>query len=1676
MSKNNKENLLRERAIAKLKEDAVSLDIPSSKKDIENFIYELQIQNMQLQLEKEEKEQEDYRWRYILEKDSDVIIAADTEGAIMYANQYGEGLSAEKVVGLNILDFMPNEEMKTLTKKAINKVLQTKDFVEFENEAIADGQGTVRSFCNKVSPLFKENGELEGILLKGRDVTDLHKTEQELLLLEEQFKAITQQHFQAITIADLEGNYTFVNPAFCDMMGYTEQELLRMTVFDMKGNPSSEEVFNTAKNGATVRKVSLKRKDGSIFLSRVNGKPINIAGKPFVLGVVADITEEEKKGEELEQSKNQAESLFELSPDLMFKIKIDDLTFAAVNQQVVDNYGYTKEEFLELSVYDIEANPSSLDFAKKLREKLDIAKTVQLEGLHKRKDGSTFLVSINVGQLDNDFIVAAVRDITGIKENEVNLNFAKETLELALEGSSAGAWDWTSIGDEAMWCSPQFYRLLGYERNEILFTTSLLTEWHHPSQRERVLAMMKSHFLNDTPYDIEVQIKTKSGAYKWFRATGQAKRDANGKALRMVGSIVSIEERKKIEEKNKYYQSLLEQSQQIAKIGSWELDLVRNILTWTDENYRVFGVPLRTPLSYDVFLNQIHPDDRNYVNEEWSKAVSQNAVYDIEHRLVINGKTKWVREKATIYYGEDGLPVNAIGFTQDITKFKKVEAELKENQNYLKRGAELAKFGFWKLCPETGAVEGTEELLDIFEIREELTLEKFAKTFHPEDSEYIISNINRGIAEGVPWDIKYRIRFEKDRIKWVHAKGEPFLDKDFKTIYIVGVVQDITKEKIAELAVEESEQRYRDLFDNINDGIGMLDANGSVLYCNQAYAKICGYADAESMKGVLIPDIVHPEDKVSSQEAFKELTEKGVYEGYEGRILHEDKTMTWVRVSSTAIYNDKGELVGSRDVTRDITSTKRANLKLKETKNQFENLFELSPDFMFKSRVDDFKLVDVNQRACDFYGYTKEEFKNLYVEDIQTCLGRGYDHIPIGHVVEVERSHRKKDGTIFPVYISYCKLDEEYVLAIARDITVRKQASKEVNDLKYALDEASIVVIMDNDGKILSVNDKFCKISKYSKEELIGSTHKILNSDYHPTSFWKEVWDTISMGNVWSGEIKNKAKDGSYYWTQSSIIPFLDELGNPIQYIAIRTDITEQKALEKALRAAKEEADKNARIKENFLANMSHEIRTPMNGVFGFSRLLLQTKVDSTQQKYAQSIYSSAENLLAVINDILDVSKMESGKFEIKNSDFDLADKIKSVLKILQVSLDQKGLGLIVEIDEKIPSCIVAAPNRIGQVLINLVGNAIKFTEKGKIHLKVHLQEEKVLLFEVVDTGIGIPEDKWDTVFDSFMQIESYITREYEGTGLGLSISKELVRLMGGEIALKSEVGKGSTFYFTIPFEFCKEVKESSTFKENVLLKHLKVNDGVKVLVAEDHPVNQELAIIYLGLLNCSYELVENGKDAVEKAANTKFDIILMDIQMPQMDGIEATRQIRAFDKDTPIIAMTAHALEKEKQGCLDIGMNDYLTKPFKAEELEEFIIKYVKKETQKIKSLVKVLTKETDAKPIFSEVLAEMGGNQNLVNDLLSIFKVELVRFIDEMGLAIDLEDWAQMRGLKHRIKPSFDLFRLTEQKEYLTTISTLIEEQNNISEIKSHFQLLEATIPQLLKEIDIELLKSTN
>ncbi|MCP4713500.1 MAG: PAS domain S-box protein [Deltaproteobacteria bacterium] len=961
-----------------------------------------------------------------------------------------------------------------------------------------------------------------------------------------------------------------------------------------------------------------------------------------------------------------------------------------------------------------------------------------------------------------------------------------------------------------------------------------------------------------------------------------------------------------------------------------------------------------------------------------------------------------------------------------------------------------------------------------------------------------------------------------------------------------------------------------------------------------------------------------------SRRMIETLFELGKVSRFEGYVQRKDGKLIRTEENIVLAYDSSGAAREAIGTIRDITRRKQMEDELRQARDQLDNIIESSLDsIVITDRCGN--IVRVNRAFADMVGYLPEELQGKSTVELAASPGETYacttgklilidaSYVDdIGRMVEClfetgkisnwESYYLHKDNTLVPIDQNSVLLRDDSgeivgSVGVIRDITERRRVFEELRDAKDSLEqliENSIdpIIVSDSSGCVKKANRAFLEMGGYEEADLIGEhvmvfsvqaageyesvtgeTIQLTDETFQESADW--IARLFAEGKVvnWKSWFVNKA--GRIIPVMNNIVVLYNDDGEPTGTFGIIRDITEQRIAERALVQAKEEAEAASIAKSQFLANMSHEVRTPMNGVLGMTGLLLDTWLTSKQRTCAETIQKSANALLEIINDILDFSKIEACKLTLENIGFDLRTTLEDMGEPLAYRSQQDGIEYACLIDHDVPSLLQGDPGRVRQILINLITNAIKFTSEGEVALHVHLVDETEqqarLCFEVIDTGIGIPGDRVDNLFQEFTQLDASITRQYGGTGLGLAISSRLSELMGGTLQVESVPGKGTTFYFELLFEKQKAiysdaaygmsdlagmpilivddnatnrlvlaeqlkswqcrfdeapdgdtalrklreaVRADDPFKIAVLDKAMPAMDGqtlgekikadsllcdtllvmmtsigepgdaavlaeigfdaylikpvrhghlldclttvlgrneagvaeagrgivtrhtlveehkqkIRILLAEDNETNQMVALGILEKFGFRADAVANGVELLDAIARKHYDLILMDVQMPEMDGLEATRKIRSQEQSLstqdsalriPVIAMTAHAMKGDRQRCLDAGMDDYISKPVDPEELLRVIEKYLFARKSEYKAAAAAEAQVTENHVFdYEELLNRLCNDRNLLKKVVAIFIQKVPTRIANLHEALERNDTGALHLIGHGIK----------------------------------------------------------
>jgi PAS domain S-box-containing protein len=777
------------------------------------------------------------------------------------------------------------------------------------------------------------------------------------------------------------------------------------------------------------------------------------------------------------------------------------------------------------------------------------------------------------------------------------------------------------------------------------------------------------------------------------------------------------------------------------------------------------------------------------------------------------------------------------------------------------------------------------------------------------------------------------------------------------------------------------------------------DARGVIQIFNVGAERMLGYTAVEMMNTVTPADISDPQELIARAKALSEelgaditpgfealvfKASRGIEDIYELTYIRKDGTRFPAVVSVTALREASGTIIGYLLIGTDNTARKEAEEALLQAGALQSAIFNSAN---FSSIATDAKgVIQIfNVGAERMLGYTAAEVMNKItpadISDPQELIARAQAlsaelETPITPGFEAlvfkasrgiediyELTYICKDGSRLPAVVSVTALRDAQddiigYLLIGTDNTARKlveeeqkQSDQRLRDQQFytrSLIESNIDALMTTDpsGIITDVNKQMEALTGCTRDELIGAPFKDCFTD--PARAEAGIKRVLIAKSVTDYELTARARDGKQTVVSYNATTFYDRKRTLQGVFAAARDVTESKRVEEELHQAKAVAESASRTKSEFLASMSHEIRTPMNSIMGIADLLAKTSLTAEQDKYVQIFRRSGDNLLNLINDILDLSKVEASQLDLERTGFSLSDHLERVMEMVAPRAHEKGLKLVCEIAPNACNELVGDPTRLRQVLLNLLGNAIKFTQNGEVTLKVEPDKEGSALpslrFTVSDTGIGVADDKLSTVFERFTQADSSTTRRFGGSGLGLTISKRLVELMGGHIWAESEVDKGSVFSFAVPFEVWatqrRQIDKPLSIDLDTALRPL------RILMAEDGPDNCTIILAYLADTPYQIDVAETGLIACAKFKAQHYDLVLMDRQMPVMDGLTATRALRAweFENDrqpTPIIALTASALKGDRETCLAAGCTAYLTKPIKQEVLLQAILDY---------------------------------------------------------------------------------------------------------------------------------------
>jgi len=1022
-----------------------------------------------------------------------------------------------------------------------------------------------------------------------------------------------------------------------------------------------------------------------------------------------------------------------------------------------------------------------------------------------------------------------------------------------------------------VYTSPSIERILGYtikERQSFDFFSVI-----HLEDVDNFRAELAQNTQNKQKFCTYVfRVLHRAGYYIWVEVVINTFFDQEGKYNGAIISARDISERQNAELKLQESEERFRLAQDFANIGTWEWNLATGEVIWAARTFLLLGVnPTLKKPSYKLFMEIVHPDDRQLVKQRLEKSVAQNIKYEVDHRVVWpDGSIHWVKLQGNVQRDDHGKAIKMLGVVQDIHQRKLDEEELNNSHKSLsdfKMALDMANMV--ALVDTQGKVRYVN---DKFATLSGYSLDELVGNHHDllSADKSIYDEILPMIRAGKVWKGEARNKRKNGEEFWLKATIVPFLDEQRLPFQYMVICTDITDRKEAERTIQyqyqqidlknqelqaaneelrqtnevlsstmeklkESEQRLSLAMRSAKMGIWDWNiVNDELVWDEQMYALYGVQANDFDHVYKAWEATIHPDDLAQARiDANLALEGKAEY-NTQFRVCHENDEVKHIRGFGKVIFDDDQKPVRMIGINWDVTHEKEAKEELTNQKKVLEQILDTLPINVY-IKDDEGRIVFINKQTCETYDLSND------------CLG-------------------KTDAEIFP---------EEVALRFVRD-------------------------------------DMLVKAGKH-----------------------KDSWEE-------SFQVKNREID---LLVGKRLISF--EKNRPPYILGYSVDITERKRFEQALLQAKQKAEAGALAKEQFLSTMSHEIRTPMNAVIGMTHVLLENNPRIDQLENLKILKFSAETLLSLLNDILDFNKIDAGKIEFEEVVFELPELVESIKKSFTFTAQEKNLDLVFRMNNDIPQKVVGDQVRLTQVLTNLMNNAIKFTHQGEVKVTLLLLEETTedinIRFSVKDTGVGIPKEKQQLIFERFTQANPETIRKFGGTGLGLAIVKRLLELQGSQIHLESQEAQGSRFYFDLRLK-----KHMPAAKRNFNAiddkETLKNTKGQRILLVEDTKINQLVVAKFLKTWHLKIEYASNGIEAIEQAKQNEYDLILMDLQMPEMDGYDATHHIRKIEAhvDTPIIALTASALVEERERAFKAGVTDYLTKPFSPNELYNKIIRYV--------------------------------------------------------------------------------------------------------------------------------------
>ena len=1090
------------------------------------------------------------------------------------------------------------------------------------------------------------------------------------------------------------------------------------------------------------------------------------------------------------------------------------------------------------------------------------------------------------------------------------------------------------------------------------------------------------------------------------------------------------------------------------------------------------------------FFELLHPEDKSRVKEAVEHAaMAASNVLELTLRLRTKAEGYGLI-KATLHLirNVNAKRVEVAAYFYLASQLTLTERQLAKERERNANVLEATRAGTWEWEVQTGEIMVDDRWATMLGYTlselQPTRIETWERLTHPQDIKRAHQALHEhfvGLSDA--YECELRMLTQEGKWIWILDRGRVTQwTPDGQPLKMFGIHLDIGSRKRVEEKLQEREDDYRAIIDRIQDAFFSIDVgSGKLTMVSESTVRVFGYDSAQEL---MAQELSCFYDGATEKEVFLHVLRQGGGKvvRYEVELKRKDKSRFPASVNAMLRYRESGELQGIEGIITDISEQKAFEEALCRREENFRSFFDSMVDLVLVCSFSG-EILHANLAAVRRFGSSRDAIQGRYIIDVFDFESEEKAAQILAELAENQREHftiplRDSSRQLIPMELTVWQGDwsnQECFFAVAKDLSAQREAEQRFERL-FLNNPALMALTTYPELEFVEVNNTLVNVLGYERSELIGYTAYEMGFVEEDT-IDLEFRDDLRMAGRYAGvEQKIRCKDGE---VKDGL--FSGEIihGRDCSYmLTVMLDITERKRIENELlgvnlkleeETAKaaymaERAQEASLAKSAFLAKMSHELRTPMNGIMGMTSLLLRSALSEEQRKHVTLVHSSADALLKMLNDILDFSKIEAGHFDLELIDFDLFRVIDELNAIYSLRAKELGLEWELSILPEVPQFLRGDPGRLRQVLNNLLSNAFKFTQAGQVSLKVAFEgaeSKKIeLSFHVQDTGIGIPNTKLQTLFRRFSQGDESIARRFGGTGLGLAISRELAYMMGGSIGVESNPGVGSYFFFTASFGLPTSPSDRTPSVELTALDSDYSNNG-RVLLVEDNLTNQQVACAILDRFQVEYVVANNGVEALRLLTEEPFALVLMDIEMPELDGIEATRVIRqlspnALNYDIPIVAMTAYTLSSDRVRCADAGMDDHLSKPITVEALAAILDKWLPQSAVLESGIFDALSSSDNlcAAGLFNQdiLLHRVLGDREVAAEILLTFRNNFSQQIEELRVALFSDHPSVALRQAHTLKGVLANIGVMETSDLAGTIEFLLRNPSPHTERDLH------------------------